>query len=93
MAYAISTTTEFEETAAKLKKRDTQLYLRLHKKVDELCIEPHFRKPLGNVLKGSYRVHIGSFVLRYRIDDRSKVIGNSPITLLSETDSSVYYTL
>ena len=38
------------------------------------CIEPHFRKPLGNVLKGSFRVHVGSFVLRYRIDEVNKTL-------------------
>ncbi len=74
VAYSISPTGEFEETAAKLKRKDAALYERLGKKIAELCEEPHFRKPLGNVLKGSFRVHVGSFVLRYRIDERDKTL-------------------
>jgi mRNA interferase RelE/StbE len=74
MAYSISATSEFEETISKLKKRDISLYLRLGKKIDELCNEPHFRKPMSNVLKGSFRVHVGSFVLRYKIDESTKTV-------------------
>ncbi len=74
MAYILSPTPEFEEAIAKLKKKDSALYIRLGKKIEELCEEPHFRKPLGNVLKGSYRVHVGSFVLRYKIDEANKAL-------------------
>ncbi len=74
MAYSISPTEEFEKTLKTLKKSDRALYNRLGKKIDELCAEPHFRKPLSNVLKGSFRVHVGSFVLRYRIDEDTKTL-------------------
>ncbi len=74
MAYSISPTNEFEESLASIKKSDRALYNRLGKKIDELRIEPHFRKPLSNALKGSFRVHIGHFVLRYRIDEGAKTI-------------------
>ncbi len=74
MAYSISPTKEFEESLVRLKKGDRALYNRLGKKIDELCAEPHFRKPLRNVLKGSFRVHVGTFVLRYRIDEAAKTI-------------------
>jgi mRNA-degrading endonuclease RelE of RelBE toxin-antitoxin system len=85
MAYSISPTKEFEEALARLKKEDRALYNRLGKKIDELCAEPHFRKPLGNVLKGSFRVHVGSFVLRYRIDEGAKVI--IPISFVHHDDA------
>ena len=74
MTYSISPTKEFEDALVMLRKSDKALYIRLGKKIDELCAEPHFRKPLSNVLKGSFRVHVGSFVLRYRIDEVAKTI-------------------
>ena len=74
MFYAISPTREFEGSIAKLKRKDRALYERLGKKIDELSIEPHFRKPMQNVLKGSFRVHVGSFVLRYRINEQNKTL-------------------
>ena len=74
MVYTISPTREFEDGIARLKRKDNALYQRLGKKIDELCLEPHFRKPMKNVLKGSFRVHVGPFVLRYRIDEQNNTL-------------------
>ena len=72
--YTISITEEFADTVRRLKARDFALYNRLARKIGELQINPYFRKPLSNELKGSFRVHVGQFVLRYRIDESVKDI-------------------
>ena len=45
----------------------------LRNKISEILENPHHYKPLGNVLHGTRRVHIGSFVLIYEIAEPSIV--------------------
>jgi len=44
------------------------------KKLIELTEDPHRFKPLSNVMKGFRRVHFGSFVLIFRIDEERMAI-------------------
>jgi mRNA-degrading endonuclease RelE of RelBE toxin-antitoxin system len=49
------------------------------KKVNDIVNHPYQEmpykgKPLRNVMKGGFRVHIGSFVLVYGIDDTQKLV-------------------
>jgi mRNA-degrading endonuclease RelE of RelBE toxin-antitoxin system len=74
MAYRVSLSDNLERDLHKLYKKDRALYDRIEKRVDQLKENPHISKPLGNVLKYSWRVHVGHFVLMYTIDENNKVV-------------------
>ena len=44
------------------------------KKLAEIAENPNLYKPLRNVMKGEYRVHVGHFVIIYSVDDAGKII-------------------
>lgn len=69
MEYAIEFSDEFEGSMKKLKKKDKLLFDRIQKKVIEIVENPEHFKPLRNVLAGYRRIHFGSFVLIYKIED------------------------
>ena len=69
MPYDILLDEKFEEALEKLKKKNKELYLVVTKKILHLSCEPHIGKPLRNILKGKWRVHVGHYVLIYEIDD------------------------
>ena len=59
----------------KLAKRDKKLYTAVQKKILRVAEDPYLGKPLRRVLKGKRRVHVGHFVLIYKIDEKEhKVI-------------------
>ncbi len=60
---------EFKNQLAKLKKKDFVMYIRVEKKIKDLLLEPTHVKHLKNVLKGEQRVHLGSFVLRFKSEE------------------------
>ena len=62
----------------KLYKKDKVRYEYVKKRLIVLAEKPENGKPLRNLLKGKWRVHIGSFVLMYTIDNK-----NNTISLLS----------
>ena len=65
---------ELERKLLKLRKKDPALYRRLFKKIVAIAQRPYIGKPLRNVLKNRWRVHVGSFVLIYKIDEENKVV-------------------
>ncbi len=69
MGYAIEFSDEFEHSMKKLKKKDRVLFEQIQKKLIEVVENPEHYKPLRNVLAGFRRIHFGSFVLIYKIDD------------------------
>jgi YafQ family addiction module toxin component len=58
----------------KLAKKNPVIHEALRGKVKEILKEPHHYKPLGNVMAGKRRVHVGSFVLIFSIDEARKVV-------------------
>ncbi len=79
MAYSIEIEKHLQKKLKKLSRSDPVLHARLLKKVNDILSHPYQEtpyqgKPLRNVLKGSFRVHIGSFVLVYGIDDAKKLV-------------------
>jgi len=58
----------------KLAKKDPVRFGQLEKKLRELADNPEIGKPLKNPLKGSRRLHIGHYVLIYKIDLKNQVI-------------------
>lgn len=67
MEYCIKFTPFFEKQLKKLKKRDNVLFSRLTKKLKEIRQNPEHYKPLKNVLKGCYRVHLDPFIIIFDI--------------------------
>jgi len=61
----------------KLFKKDNIRYSHVKKRLEILSNNPEIGKPLRNILKGKWRIHIGSFVIIYEIDNE-----NSSIILL-----------
>ncbi len=72
--YELSTTEAFERTIAKLQKKDKIKYEQVKKKILQICENPYQGKPLRNVMKGKWRVHIGEHVITYAIDESAKTI-------------------
>jgi YafQ family addiction module toxin component len=60
---------------AKLRKKDPVEYSQVRKKMDLILREPnHSYKFLAHDMKGFNRVHIGHFVLVFRIDHDNKTV-------------------
>ena len=74
MSYTIQLDATLETTLQKLKKKDSSLYKRVVHKIIEVSENPEMGKPLRNVLRGKWRVHIGSFVLVYTISQDNKMV-------------------
>jgi mRNA interferase RelE/StbE len=63
-----------ESKLRKLKKKDRVQFEAVRKKMDQILENPDVYKPLGNILKGRFRVHIGSFVLLFVIHEEEKIV-------------------
>jgi addiction module RelE/StbE family toxin len=63
-----------EVTLQKLAKKDPVRFEQLAKKLKELAKNPEIGKPLRNKLKGSRRLHIGHYILIYKVDKKKQVI-------------------
>ncbi len=66
---------EITKKLAKLKKKDLQHYENVRKKMDFILANPEHRyKDLHYSMKGIKRVHMGHFVLTFKIDHVNKVV-------------------
>ena len=74
MTYVIQLESKLEQNLHKLKNKDRKTYDRVLSKIIELSQNPYSGKPLRSVLKGKWRVHIGPFILLYRIDEEYKTV-------------------
>jgi len=73
--YSSVYTEKITRRVSKLKKKDKILYRTIHNKIDEILDNPNKRyKFLRNKLKGFNRLHIGSFVLVFKINHKEKTI-------------------
>lgn len=60
---------------AKLRKKDPVEFSQIMKKIDSILADPnHSYKFLSHDMKGLNRVHLGHFVLVFRIDHDNKTI-------------------
>lgn len=60
---------------AKLKKKDPNHYSQVRKKIDFILKNPsHVYKLLTHDVKGINRIHIGHFVLVFKIDHKNKIV-------------------
>ncbi len=73
--YYDSYSEEITKKLAKLKKKDAQHYEIVRKKMDWILVNPEHRyKDLHYSMKGIKRVHLGHFVLTFKIDHINNVI-------------------
>ena len=86
MTYNVIAHPRVQKEFKKLYRKDKVRYSHLKKRLKILAENPEVGKPLRNVLKGKWRVHIGSSVLIYEIDKK-----NNRIVLLDfEHHNKVY---
>ncbi|MBF0550057.1 MAG: type II toxin-antitoxin system RelE/ParE family toxin [Deltaproteobacteria bacterium] len=64
---------DFKKDLKKL-RYNSDLQKRLRRKINEILEGPYHYKTLRNVLKNRCRVHIGSFVLIFRVVEEEKLV-------------------
>ena len=72
--YDIEVRQGLDRTFRKLAKKDATQMEAIAKKVQEIAGDPHAYKPLRFPLAGLRRVHIGSHVLLFSIDEARKTV-------------------
>ncbi len=72
--YSLEIVEKVDRIFRKLKKKDSIQFEALSKKIDEILLNPQQFKPLKNPMQHMRRVHVGSFVLIYDIDEIRKVV-------------------
>ena len=66
---------ELVKKLSRIKKKDRKQYTAIRKKMDNVLINPqHKYKDLHYSMKGIKRVHIGHFVLIFRINHAKKLV-------------------
>jgi addiction module RelE/StbE family toxin len=74
MTFRVEPEPDVEATLRKLAKKDPVRFEQVAKKLRELADNPEMGKPLKNPLKGSRRLHIGHYVLIYKINKKEQLI-------------------
>jgi YafQ family addiction module toxin component len=69
----VSFSLNFEEILKKLAKKDKKTLKEIERQVFKIINNPLVGKPLRNVLKNYRRIHIGHFVLVYKVDQKDLV--------------------
>ncbi|MEK6860887.1 MAG: hypothetical protein AABY07_02850 [Nanoarchaeota archaeon] len=73
--YADSYSEEITKKLSKLKKKDSKHYEIVRKKMDWILANPEHRyKDLHYSMKGLKRIHIGHFILAFKIDHENKIV-------------------
>lgn len=72
--YIISSKPKVDEIFQKLAKKNPKQLESITKKLAQILENPYRFKPLSNIMKGNRRVHFGSFVLVYSIDEKNKTV-------------------
>jgi len=72
--YRIVRSPKIESVFKKLSKKNPKQMDAIIEKLSQIVENPQRFKPLHNIMKGFRRVHFGSFVLTYYIDEENKKI-------------------
>jgi YafQ family addiction module toxin component len=72
--YEIENSTKIVFIFKKLSKKNPKQLEAIMEKLAKVVENPRRFKPLSNVMKGRRRLHFGSFVLVYSIDEINKVV-------------------
>jgi len=71
--YTVEFSRRFKKDFKKIRS-DQTLQKRLKKKTNEVVENPYHYKNLRNVLKNRQRVHVGSFVLIFEVNEADKIV-------------------
>jgi len=74
MTYVIVPDPKVEGIMRKMWQKDSVRFCQIEKKLLELSENPEIGKPLKRPLKGFWRLHIGHYVLMYKIDKKNQKI-------------------
>lgn len=72
--YDIEVREHLDRTFRKLAKKDRSQMEAIAKKIEEIAKDPQAYKPLRFPLAGKRRVHVGSYVLLFSIDEARKTV-------------------
>jgi mRNA-degrading endonuclease RelE of RelBE toxin-antitoxin system len=72
--YILETRKHVDEVFKKLTKKNVKQMDLITKKLQEILIDPHRFKPLHFPLTGKRRIHFGSYVLIFSIDEERKTV-------------------
>ena len=65
---------KLEKKLFKIRKSDKKTFDRIRNKINEIIIEPHHYKPLKVPMQNMRRVHIGSYVLTFEINEKENLV-------------------
>jgi len=74
MTYTVVPDPKVETKFRKMWQKDSKRFAKIEKKLLELADIPEIGKPLKKPLKGFWRLHIGHFILLYKIDKKNQTI-------------------
>jgi YafQ family addiction module toxin component len=72
--YELEIREHLDRAFRKLAKKDAQQMEALTKKIKEIAENPHDFKPFRFPLAGKRRVHVGSFVLIFSVDESRRTV-------------------
>jgi YafQ family addiction module toxin component len=72
--YSLEVVEKVDRIFKKLQKKDPAQFEALTKKVQEILNDPQQFKPLRSPMQHMRRVHVGSFVVVYDIDETKNVV-------------------
>jgi len=74
MSFTVVPDPKVEAIFRKMWQKDSARFGQIEKKLLELAENPEIGKPLKKPLKGYWRLHIGHYILMYRIDLKNQKI-------------------
>jgi len=72
--YSLEVVEKVDKIFKKLSRKDPEHFTALSKKVQEILINPQQFKPLKAPMQHMRRIHVGSFVLVYDVNEAKKVV-------------------
>ncbi|MEM2192383.1 MAG: type II toxin-antitoxin system RelE/ParE family toxin [Candidatus Hadarchaeales archaeon] len=72
--YSLEIRESVDRIFRKLAKKDKRQMLAVVKKIEQVCANPYHFKPLRAPMQHLRRVHVGSFVLVYSVDEKRRVV-------------------
>jgi YafQ family addiction module toxin component len=72
--YSLEVVEKVDRLFKKLQKKDHSQFEALSRKIYEILENPQQFKPLKSPMQHMHRVHVGSFVIIYDIDEARKVV-------------------
>jgi len=72
--YILETRKHVDDIFKKLDKKNPKQMEAITKKIQEVLVDPHKFKPMHFPLAGKRRIHFGSYVLLFSIDEQRKTV-------------------